>query len=161
MLERYRNYYPAAGGVAFLILSYLTFFSVRETEFVLVTQFGRPIRTVTEAGLNAKWPFQTAIYFDRRLRAYDPRPSEFLTRDKKNIVVESYVVWKIQDPDRFVQTVGDATAAEMRLHDIIWSGLSAELGTHDMDSLVGTEPEKVQTAAMLDDLTALTGRAAL
>jgi membrane protease subunit HflC len=161
MLERYRKYYPAAGAAAVLILCYLTFFSVRETEFVLVTQFGRPIRTVTEAGLNVKWPYQTAIYFDRRLRAYNPRPSEFLTRDKKNIVVENYVVWKIQDPDRFVQTVGDATAAEMRLHDIVWSSLSAALGTHDLDSIVGTEPDQVQTAAMLDNLTALTDRAAL
>jgi len=161
MLERYRKYYPAAGAAAVLILCYLTFFSVRETEFVLVTQFGRPIRTVTEAGLNVKWPYQTAIYFDRRLRAYNPRPSEFLTRDKKNIVVENYVVWKIQDPDRFVQTVGDATAAEMRLHDIVWSSLSAALGTHDLDSIVGTEPDKVETATMLDNLTALTDRAAL
>jgi membrane protease subunit HflC len=161
MIDRYRKYYPAAGIAAILILGYLTFFSVRETEFVLVTQFGRPVRTVTEAGLNVKWPFQTAIYFDRRLRAYNPRPSEFLTRDKKNVVIENYVVWKIQDPTRFVETVGDATAAEMRLHDIIWSGLSAALGTHDLDALVGTEPGRVQTAAMLDDLTALTGRAAL
>src|SRR6202140_1448858 len=161
MLERYRNYYPAAGGVAFLILSYLTFFSVRETEFVLVTQFGRPIRTVTEAGLNMKWPFQTAIYFDRRLRAYNPRPSEFLTRDKKNIVIENYVVWKIDNPTRFVETVGDPVAAEMRLHDIIWSGLSAALGTHDLDSIVAPSLDKIQAAKMLDDLTALTDRAAL
>src|SRR6202049_4262037 len=161
MIERYRKYYPAAGIAAILILGYLTFFPVRETEFVLVTQFGRPVRTVTEAGLNVKWPFQTAIYFDRRLRAYNPRPSEFLTRDKKNVVIEKYVVWKIQDPNRFVETVGDATAAEMRLHDIIWSGLSAALGTRDLDSLVGTEPGGVQTAGMLDDLTASTGRAAL
>jgi len=161
MSQRYRKYYPAAGIAAALLLWYLTFFSVRETEFVLVTQFGRPVRTVTEAGLNAKWPFQTAIYFDRRLRVYNPRPSEFLTRDKKNVVMENYVVWKIQDPDRFVQTVGDATAAEMRLHDITWSGLSAALGTHDLDSLVGTEPAQVRTSAIFDDLTSLTDRAAL
>jgi membrane protease subunit HflC len=161
MLKRYRRYYPAVVVVAALVLFYLVFFSVRETEFVLVTQFGRPVRTVIEAGLNAKWPFQTAIYFDRRLRTYNPRPSEFLTRDKKNVVIENYVVWKIQDPDRFVQTVGDAIAAEMRLHDIIWSGLSAALGTRDLDSIVGTDPEKVQTAAMLDNLTALTDHTAL
>ena len=161
MSDSYRKYYPAAAVAAVLLLCYLTFFSVRETEFVLVTQFGRPIRTVTEAGLNAKWPFQTALYFDRRLRTYNPRPSEFLTRDKKNVVIENYVVWKIQDPGRFVQTVGDATAAEMRLHDIIWSGLAAALGTHDLDALVGTAPEQVQTAGMLDDLTNLTDRAAL
>jgi membrane protease subunit HflC len=161
MLERYRNYYPIAAIGAAVLLVWLTFFPVRETEFVLVTQFGRPIRTVTQAGLNAKWPFQTAIYFDRRLRVYNPRPSEFLTRDKKNIVIENYVVWKIQDPDRFVQTVGDSIAAEMRLHDIIWSGLSAALGNHDLDSIVGTDAERVQPSAMLDNLTALTDHAAL
>jgi membrane protease subunit HflC len=49
----------------------------------------------------------------------------------------------------------------MRLHDIVWSGLAAALGTHDLDSIVGTEPGKVQTATMLDSLTALTGHAAL
>ena len=151
------------GGVAFLVaaLTWLTFFPVRETEFVLVTEFGRPIRTVTTAGLNVKWPFQTALYFDCRLRVYNPRPSEFLTRDKKNVVMENYVVWKIANPDRFVQRVGDPAAAEMRLHDIIWSSLSAALGTHDMDSLIGTDSAKVETAALMDGLGETTGRAAL
>jgi membrane protease subunit HflC len=70
---------PAAAAILLLLL-YLTFFSVRETEFVLVTQFGRPLYTVTDAGLHVKWPFQSALRFDRRLRIYNPRPSEFLTR---------------------------------------------------------------------------------
>src|SRR6266852_160902 len=160
-MERYQKYYPAAAAVIALILLYATFFSVRETEFVLITQFGRPIRTITEAGLHAKWFFQTAIFFDRRLRVYNPRPSEFLTRDKKNIVIVNYVAWKIKDPERFVQTVCDSVAAEMRLHDIIWSGLSAALGTHDLDSIVSASPDKIQAAHMLDDLTVLTDRAAL
>ncbi|MGI8988273.1 MAG: protease modulator HflC [Bryobacteraceae bacterium] len=156
-----KKYFPAAIVLGLLLLCFLTFFSARETQFVLVTEFGRPVRTITAAGLHAKWPFQSAIYFDRRLRIYNPRPSEFLTRDKKNIVIENYVAWKIQDPNRFVQTVGDATAAEMRLHDIIWSGLSAALGTHDLDSIVSTSADTVQAAKMLDNLTALTDRAAL
>jgi membrane protease subunit HflC len=161
MLERYRKYYPAVGACGLLLLVYLTFFTVRETEFVLITQFGRPVRTVTEAGLHVKWPFQSATWFDRRLRVYNPRPSEFLTRDKKNIVIENYVVWQIQDPVRFVQTVSDPIAAEMRLHDIIWAGLSAALGTHDLDSIVSVGADKVQAQAMLDQLTGLTDRAAL
>lgn len=161
MIHRYRKYYPAGGALAAILLLYLTFFSVRETEFVLVLQFGKPLYTVTEAGLHAKWPFQSAMYFDRRLRVYNPRPSEFLTRDKKNLVIENYVLWKIQDPNRFVQTVGDPVAAEMRLHDIIWSGLAAALGAHDLESIVSTSPENVQAGRMLDNLTALTDRAAL
>jgi membrane protease subunit HflC len=151
---------PAAAAILLLLL-YLTFFSVRETEFVLVTQFGRPLYTVTDAGLHVKWPFQSALRFDRRLRIYNPRPSEFLTRDKKNLVVENYVAWRIDDPNRFVQTVGDPIAAEMRLHDIIWSGLSASIGTRDIDSLISTAGDNVQASSMLDQLTQATDRLAL
>jgi membrane protease subunit HflC len=152
---------PLAAAALLALLAYLTLFAVRETEFVLVTQFGRPVRTVTQAGLNAKWPFQSAIYFDRRLRVYNPRPSEFLTRDKKNLVIENYVVWKIADPNRFVQTVSDATSAEMRLHDIVWSGLSAALGSHDFESLVSSDAGALETDSLLDNLAGMTGKAAL
>jgi membrane protease subunit HflC len=154
------KYVGAAIGVA-LLLIYLSCYTVRETEFALITEFGRPVRTVSDAGLHVKWPFQSILRFDRRLRIYDPRPSEFLTRDKKNLVIENYVAWRIDDPDRFVQSVGDTTAAEMRLHDIIWSGLSAALGTEDIDSLISTSTDRVQAASMLDSLTTHADRAAL
>jgi membrane protease subunit HflC len=152
--------YILAAAVA-LLLVYLSLYSVRETEFALVTQFGRPVRTVANAGLHAKWPFQSILWFDKRLRIYNPRPSEFLTRDKKNLVIDNYVAWRIDDPNRFVQSVGDTSAAEMRLHDIIWSGLSAALGTQDLDALVSTTPDKAQAAPMLDQLTSTADRAAL
>ena len=158
MTERY---FPWAGAATLLLLAWLTFYSVRETEFVLITQFGKPLYSVADAGLHVKWPFQSATYFDRRLRVYNPRPSEFLTRDKKNVVVESYVAWKIQDPKRFVETVGDAVGGEMRLHDIVWSGLAAALGTHDLESIVSTNLQTVQAGEMLDRLSSLTDRAAL
>src|SRR3984893_16920069 len=159
--EKYKRYFPFAAALAFLILCWLTFFTIRETEFVLITQFGRPLYTVTDAGLHMKWFFESASYFDRRLRIYNPRPSEFLTQDKKNLVIESYVTWRIQDPKRFVETVGDPVAPEMRLHDIVWSGLSAALGTHDLESIVSTNLETVKAATMMDQLTSLTDRAAL
>ncbi len=159
--EQYKKYYPLAAVVAVVIFLWLSFFTVRETEFVLVTQFGRPVYTVTDAGLSMKWFFQTTNYFDRRLRIYNPRPSEFLTRDKKNLVIESYVAWKIQDPKRFIETVGDPVAAEMRLHDIVWSGLSASLGTHDLESIISTSLETVKAPGMLDNLTSRSEREAL
>jgi len=143
----------AAAIATGLLLVYLTFYTTRETEFGLITQFGRPVRTVVNAGLHVKWPFQSLLRFDRRLRVYNPRPSEFLTRDKKNLVIENYVAWRIADPERFVKSVGDTSAAEMRLHDIIWSGLSASLGTLDLESLVSASADKAQAAAMLDMLT--------
>jgi membrane protease subunit HflC len=159
-MNSYQKYIFPIIGLVVLILGYRTFFPVKETEFVLITQFWRPLYAVTTAGLHAKWAFQSATYFDRRLRIYNPRPSEFLTRDKKNMVVDTYVAWKIQDPNRFLQSVGDSVAAEMRLHDIVWSGLSAALGAHDLDSLVSTA-SRPQTSYIMDQLTGLTDRAAL
>ena len=159
--EKYRKYYQLAGVLVLLLLVWLTFYSVRETEFVLVTQFGEPLYTVADTGLHAKWFFQQSNYFDRRLRIYNPRPSEFLTRDKKNLVIESYVAWRIEDPKRFVQSVGDPVAAEMRLHDIIWSSLSASVGNRDLDTMVAASAEAVRAKDMLDDVTNLTDRASL
>src|ERR1051326_7171714 len=159
-MDSYRKYLPAAFVFAAIVLLYRTFFPVKETEFVLVTQFGRPLYAISGAGLHMKWAFQSATSFDRRLRIYNPRPSEFLTRDKKNIVVDSYVAWKIQDPNRFLQTVGEPVAAEMRLHDIVWSGLSAALGSHDLDSLVSASGS-ARTQDLMDQLAGLTDRAAL
>jgi len=155
-----RKYVAAIIAIGILVLGYRTFVTVKETEFVLVTQFGRPLYTIGNAGLHVKSPLQSATYFDRRLRIYNPRPSEFLTRDKKNIVVDTYVAWKIQDPDRFLQSVGDPVAAEMRLHDIVWSGLSASLGDHDLDALVSASG-KVESSDLMDRLAGLTDRAAL
>lgn len=159
--ERFQKYVPAAGVVLALLFLWQTLYAVRETEFVLITQFGKPMYTVTDAGLHAKWFFQSSTFFDKRLRVYNPRPSEFLTRDKKNLVIESYVAWKIDDPKRFVETVGDPVAAEMRLHDIVWSGLSAALGTHDLEAIISPNPQQVKAGQMLDQLATLTGRSAL
>ena len=161
MIEFYRRHSTVIGVAIFLVLAWLTLFTVRETESVLVTQFGRPLYVVAEAGMHMKWPFQTATRFDRRLRIYNPRPSEFLTRDKKNLVVESYVAWKIENPKRFVETVGDPVAAEMRLHDIVWSGLAAALGNHDLESIVSTNLQTVKTNLLLDQLSTETDKAAL
>jgi membrane protease subunit HflC len=135
---------------AIVVLAWLSLYTVSETEFALITQFGRPVRTITQAGLHAKWFFQTAVRFDKRLRIY-----------KKNLVIENYVAWRIEDPSRFVQSVGDVPSAEMRLHDIIWSGLSAAFGNEDLDSLVSTDREKLQSTAILDAITASSDRAAL
>ena len=160
-LADYRRWGPYAGGVVVLLLLYASFLTVRETEFVLVTAFGRPVRTITEAGPHVKWPHESATYFDRRLRVYNPTPSEFLTRDKKNLVLESYVLWRIAEPQTFVETVGNPEAAEMRLHDIVWAGLAASMARHDLDALISSDPEQVRAESMLDTLAEQTGAQAL
>jgi membrane protease subunit HflC len=145
-----------------LLILWSTFFTVRETEFALVTQFGRPVRTVTDAGLAFKVPLIHQVkFFDRRLRVYNPPRSEFLTRDKKNLSIDSYALWQIADPETFVQTVGNEGSAEMRLHDLVWAGLAAAIAGHDLEEIVSPVPEEVKTRAMLDKLTENSGADAL
>ncbi len=136
-----------------LIILLRTAFTVDETQFAIVTQFGKPLRTITGAGLKLKWPWQSLLTFEKRLMIYNPRPSEFLTRDKKNVVVDNYVCWRIADPNRFLQTVNDPTGAEMRLHDTVWAAVAAAIGGADLSSLVSVKPEEVKLQEVMRQVT--------
>ena len=118
---------------------YRTVLFVDETEFVIVTRFGQPVRTLRDAGLHLKLPYQSAIVIDRRLQIYDPRPSEFLTQEKKNVDLDAFVCWRVRDPQQFLKAVNDLPGAEPRLHDIVWSELAAEVGRRPLEALVSTD----------------------
>jgi membrane protease subunit HflC len=120
---------------------------VDEAEMVIITQFGRPTATYYQAGPQLKWPYQSAIRIDKRLQIYDPRPSEFLAAEKKNVDLDVFVCWRVAQPQRFVETVNDFVGAELRIHDVVWSVLSAEIGSHPLESLVSTDPEVHQLDA--------------
>jgi len=115
-------------AVAVLIVAAnLVFFVVDETEFAVVTQFGEPIQAVTTPGLQWKWPepIQGVQFFNNRLLVYNSEKIEFLTSDKKNIVVENYVAWRIADPILFLKSLREQSRAETRLTDVV----ASELGT--------------------------------
>lgn len=157
--DRYRVRLLALAG---LLLAWSALFTVRETEFALVTQFGKPVRTVTDAGLQIKWPLVNQVrFYDRRLRVYNPPRSEFLTKDKKNLSIDSYAMWQIADPQTFVQAVGNERAAEMRLHDLVWSGLAATIAGLDLEEIVSVSPDLVKTGKVLDRLAHESGTEAL
>src|ERR1700686_267250 len=128
-----------AAALVVLGLLAASMFTVSETDTAIVTLFGRPTRTITSAGLQFKWPVESVLRFDRRLMVYDPGSSEFLTKDKKNLVLGSAVCWRITDPNRFLQTLGDVTGAEMRLHDLVWANLAAAIGRIDLSDLLSVE----------------------
>jgi Cu+-exporting ATPase len=105
---------------------------VDETQFVLVTEFGRPVALYGddpgEAGLHWKGPWQDALALDRRLRVFDPPPRETITGDKKNLEVASYVAWRIADPQAFLRSAGSTDAAEARLGERIAAALNNAIG---------------------------------
>ena len=113
-------------------------FIVDETQQVVILQLGKPVKTVIEPGLNVKlpFPFQEKITFDDRLLEYDSPPEEILSKDKKSLIVDNYVRWKIVDPLQFLKTVQAIPTAKSRMDDIVYSELRRELGTHDMVEII-------------------------
>ena len=120
-------------------------FIVDETEQVVILQLGKPVKTITTPGFNAKlpFPFQEKIVFDDRLLEYDSPPEEILSKDKKSLIVDNYVRWKIVDPLQFLKTVQAIPTAKSRMDDIVYSELRRELGTHDMVEIITQNREEI------------------
>ena len=120
-------------------------FIVDETQQVVILQLGKPVRTITKPGFNAKlpFPFQERIVFDDRLLEYDSPPEEILSKDKKSLIVDNYVRWKIVDPLQFLKTVQAIPTAKSRMDDIVYSELRRELGTHDMVEIITQNREEI------------------
>ncbi len=139
--------------IALLVIaaSGLIFFQVDEREFVVITQFGDPIKAIKKAGLNLKWPdpIQSVNRYDNRLMTYEMGETEYLTEDKKNVMVDSYVVWKIDDPIRYMKTVKNRTGAETRLADIMFSEVGIGVGNYDLSSLISIEPREIRFGQMM------------
>lgn len=126
----------AAAAIVALVRSAVM---VDQTESVLVTEFGRPVRLIEDdPGLHWKWPHQSARAFDRRLQLDTPPPREMLTRDKKNLEVAWYVSWKIADVATFLRSVRTLPDASARLEDMAASVIAAELVGVNLNELVST-----------------------
>lgn len=115
-------------------------FTVNETHQAVVVQLGKPVRTITNSGLHFKLPFpiQTVVQFEKRILDYDSAPTEILTKDKKNLVLDNYAKWRIIDPLKLLVSVQDENGAQARLDDIIYSELREALGLHDLEEIVTT-----------------------
>ena len=136
---------------------------VREGQAVLLTRFGRPLRAATVPGLHWKlpWPIDRAILLDMRRRVYETGHTEMLTRDKKNIIVRTFVVWRIGDALIFTQAIGDQGSAEAKLDGLLTNAAIGTLGGHDLSALVSTDPHDLQVDEIESELLASTAPVAL
>lgn len=127
------------------LVGFSSIFIVDETEQVVILQLGKPVKTITKPGFNVKLPFpiQEKITFDDRLLEYDSPPEEILSKDKKSLIVDNYVRWKIVDPLQFLKTVQAIPTAKSRMDDIVYSELRRELGTHDMVEIITENREEI------------------
>ncbi|MBH63764.1 MAG: HflC protein [Alphaproteobacteria bacterium] len=124
-----------AGVIAFSAL-----FTVHQTQQALVLQFGEPKRVVKDAGLHFKLPFiQNVIFLDKRMLAYDGAGEEVIASDRKRLVVDAFLRYRISDPLRFYQTVGNERVAQQRLNALLTSSLRQVIGTVPLQSVLTGE----------------------
>ena len=137
----------AVVGVAVVAYALWSCFAVIDvTEYGLVLRFGRVVRVAREPGLYLKrpYPIETVVRLDRRLLPFKPVTAEFLSADKKNLVIHSLVTWRIADPERFLATTGDRPTAEQRLSDVVLTKIGAAVGSQPASALVSIDGHDAQ-----------------
>jgi len=113
------------------------FFVVDLTETAIVVALGKPVRTITEPGLQFKIPFYHQVtFFDKRFLDYDAPARDVITSDKKSMVIDNFAKWRIVDPLKVFQAFQTQRGALQRLDDIIYSELRVELGRHELPEIV-------------------------
>ena len=127
-----------------LILSPSFLFVIDETQQAIITELGEYKRTITEPGIAFKKPFiEKVTKFDNRILFTDAPPGEYLTLDKKRLVVDFIARWKITDPLVFFKSVNNLFSANSRIEDIVYSEMREELATHNINEVIAENRELI------------------
>jgi len=134
-----------AAAAALLLLA-LSLYTVSETEQAILTQFGEPVGgPITAAGLHFRVPLVRLVHrFDKRWLEFEGSPNQIPTKDKKYIWVETYARWRIVDPLKFYQNVGDERGAQSRLDDIIDGQTRNAVASFDLIEIVRSTGREFQ-----------------
>lgn len=129
------------GIAVLLILGMMSVFTVSETEKAIKFKLGEIVRSDFEPGLHFKLPIVNNVKkFDKRILTLDTKPERFLTSEKKNVIVDSFVKWKIGDVNTFYTSVaGDVIQANIRLDQIIKDAFRGEFSKRTIKQLVSTD----------------------
>jgi membrane protease subunit HflC len=139
------NYAAAAVAVIIAILS-TSIFTVDQRQYAIIFQLGEIREVIEQPGLYFKWPvIQYVRYFDRRILTLDAaEPERFITSEKKNVLVDSFVKWRIVDPKLYYISVdGDETRAQTRLSQTVNAGLREEFGKRTVHDVVSGERDNI------------------
>lgn len=131
-------------AVVGLIVLSSSLYTVRETEQVIITQFGKPVGgAVTNAGLHFKTPFiQEVNRREKVVLRWDGRPSEIPTKDKTYIVVDAFGRWRIRDLEQYFLRLRDERSAQSRLDDILGSEIRNAIAKHELIEVIRTTKDR-------------------
>ena len=138
--------FVAAAIFGLLVVVAMSIFTVDQRKFAIVLQLGEIKEVIAEPGLNFKWPLiQNVRYFEKRILTYDaPEPERFITSEKKPVLGDAFVKWRIIDAKQYYISVqGDETRAHIRLSQTVNAGLREEFGRRTVHEVVSGEREKI------------------
>jgi len=138
--------FAAAVVAAVLVLLGTSIFTVDQRQYAIIFQLGEVRDVLSEPGLYFKWPLiQNVRYFDKRILTLDSNePERFITSEKKNVLVDSFVKWRIVDPRLYyVSVAGDEARAKTRLSQTVNAGLREEFGKRTVHDVVSGERDKI------------------
>ena len=131
--------------VAIIILASNAFYVIDIKSQGVITQFGRPVKVVTEPGLNIKTPFiQKVRYFEKRIIEWDGEPSDILTRDKENIGINTWARWKIVDPLTFYTSLGTEDRGQGVLDEVIESAVKNIVSSYPLNEVLRNSNRKLE-----------------
>lgn len=130
--------------VALIIVS-MSVFTVAETEKAILLEFKKIVRTDFEPGLHFKLPYRQVKKFDDRILTLESKPERFLTSEKKNVIVDWFVKWRIDDVAKFYTSVaGDKAQANIRLDQITKDAMRNEFSKRTIRELVSSERGQIR-----------------
>ncbi len=129
--------------------------AVKETEIAVISQFGRPVNVIFEAGPAFKLPdpFNTVKRLDKRLQMFQVASAEYGTLDQRNLVLDVFVVWKITDPKAFLASVRNNQLAEQRLETLANAEIGAVIGSVPLNNIFVVEQKSDQVEALFQTIT--------
>jgi len=136
--------------IAAVILLSASFVVTKEDEYTLIKQFGKIERIVDTPGLSFKTPFlETTQTLPKQIMFYDTPPSDVITMDKKTMVADSYVLWKISDPVTFAQTLNSSVMlAETRINTTVYNAMKNVISSLSQNAVISGRDGELDQAFM-------------
>lgn len=134
--------------ILLIIVGYFGFTcEVREGTSAVILRFGAPRAEITEAGLYFKlpWPFESVATYDNRLQYTESNSLETTTKDNRNVILQSSVLWYISDPLTFHNSIGSMDKVEAYIKDQIFSATNSVIGAYNLTGLVSLEKEEIKS----------------
>ncbi|MBQ8717379.1 MAG: protease modulator HflC [Clostridia bacterium] len=145
----------ATALVVVLVLFWFGFTTVvREGQCAVILRFGAVRTETTEAGLYFKlpWPFESVVTYDNRLQYLEANRLETTTKDKRNIILQSYVVFEIEDPVLYHNSVGSIGSVDSYLNDQIFSATNSVMGSYELTALVSLDAEQIKIDRIQEEI---------